>query len=272
LTPEKLVARLKSVYLPVWLVDLDVHARWQAEAGFNYQVVSHQDKYDQNRGGWTSQQVTEGRVRWEPRLGSLDREYHNHPAPALEEDLQLKRCLGSIDFNASLAYQNDAVRQSFIRLPNRSTQDAWAEVVPSVQKIAADECRQASGADAIRSFAWTPEFSNQNWTLLLLPMYTTYYQDDQGQPQSVLINGQTGELCGARRASPHRANRAALGILGIAGVLFILSLALAAASILVAPLLVIGGIGLMLSAFIALAAVIPVAMVWHYNRSHLQAA
>src|SRR5687767_3365133 len=45
LTPSNLMKRLQRVYLPSWLVDAEVEAQWQAEAGFNYEVVSHQNIY-----------------------------------------------------------------------------------------------------------------------------------------------------------------------------------------------------------------------------------
>jgi len=51
---------------------------------FNYEVVSHQERFSQNQGGWNSQEVTETRVRWELRRGRLDRVYSNNPIAALE--------------------------------------------------------------------------------------------------------------------------------------------------------------------------------------------
>ena len=51
LTPQNLVKRVKRVFLPMWLVDSRVEATWEAETGFNYQVVSHQDHFNENRSG-----------------------------------------------------------------------------------------------------------------------------------------------------------------------------------------------------------------------------
>ena len=105
LNPQNLKERLQRIYLPMWLVDSDVEATWQAEAGFNYDVVSHQDRFDENRGGWVSQQITETRIRWEPRLGRLRRIYHNTIAPALEEHIQFQRKLGQYNLKAARPYQ-----------------------------------------------------------------------------------------------------------------------------------------------------------------------
>jgi hypothetical protein len=52
LTPENLASRLRNTYIPLWLVDGQVQATWQAEMGFDYQVVSHREKYD--AGSWNN--------------------------------------------------------------------------------------------------------------------------------------------------------------------------------------------------------------------------
>ena len=50
------------------------------------------------------------------------------------------------------------------------------------------------------------------WTLLLLPLLSAYYLDDEGAPQAVYINGQNGTISGVRRSSMKRAQRASLWI------------------------------------------------------------
>jgi hypothetical protein len=121
LNPQNLRGRLQRIYLPMWLVDAEVQATWQAEAGFDYQVVSHQDRFD---GGWVSQEVTETRIRWEPRVGRLTRTYHNIAAPALEEDAELKQQLGEYDTAAAQPYSPEAVTHALLRLPTRPPADA----------------------------------------------------------------------------------------------------------------------------------------------------
>jgi hypothetical protein len=268
LKPQNLLGRIQQVYIPMWLVDVDVQADWQIEAGFNYNVVSYQDRYDENRGGWFSHEVTEQRVRWEPRLGRLKRSYSNLRAPALEDQPALERSLGKYNLSQAQPYQNNVVGRAFVRLPNRSIQDAWPEAVPALQSAAAEECRKAAGADHLRDFRWSPEFGKQNWTLLLLPLYTTYYLDDEQVPRAVYIQGQTGSVSGSRRASPKRGQRAALTLLGFALAVFLIGLALAAASPLLPPLMVFSGIAILLAILLGLGAIIPIAMVWQFNRSN----
>lgn len=267
LNSQNLKARLQRIYLPMWLVDSQVQATWQAEAGFNYEAISHRDKYNQNQGGWVSQRVTETRVRWEPRLGRLNRSYDNITAPALEQHQTLRRQLGPYKLEAARPYQADMAMHSFVRLPNRSPADAWPEAVPALQTTAADECRRACRADHWRDFRWTASYDHHHWTLLLLPLYTTYYLDDEQHPQQILINGQTGFVSGSRRASMRRAQRVALVIAVIAIIIFVLSLIVGIASIFVPRLLIIAGVGLITAFIVGLLAILPVAIAWQFNRT-----
>jgi hypothetical protein len=267
LKPETLRGRLQRLYIPMWLVDADVQAIWQAEAGYDYEVVSHQDHYSENRGGWASREVKESRVRWEPRLGRLERGYQNIAAPALEEHNQLKKALGSYNLAEARPYHPQGLENAFVRLPNRSSEDAWPEAQPAIQAAAAEECRRAASSDHIRQFSWKPEFKRLNWTLLLLPLYTSYYLDDEDKPQPVLLHGQTGRVHGIRRASMKRATRAALIVLGVAVFVFLLSLLLAAASVLAPPILALAVLGLVVALLVGAGAALPIATVWWFNRN-----
>ena len=265
LNGKNLQSRLRRIYLPMWLVDASVQGTWQAEAGFDYEVVSHQDQFDENRGGWTSHQVNEGRIRWEPRQGKLNRPYHNVVAPALEDEARIKSAIGKYDLQKASAYQADILEGAFVRLPDRPPEDAWSEAKPAFQSAAAEECRQAAGAQHIRQYNWQPEYSDQNWTLLLLPLFASYYKDDEGRSQSVLVNGQSGQINGVRRASMKSGQRAALGMLAAAMVIFVISLVVSAISLVFPPLLALGVIGLVFALLLGFGAIFPVASVWWFN-------
>ncbi len=104
LTPSNLIARLQRVFLPMWLVDTDTSATWEAEMGFDYEVVSHQANYGDQR-GWDTREVKETRIRWEPRLGNLNRSYQNISAPALEDHARLQASLGAFDLRKAAPYK-----------------------------------------------------------------------------------------------------------------------------------------------------------------------
>lgn len=265
-----LKTRLQRLYFPMWLLDSSVEALWQAETGYNYEVISHRDRYDQGRGGWTSEQFTETRIRWEARLGRLRRTYHNIPAPALEEHFSLLRKLGDYPVNTARQYQPAAVSGTAVRIPNRSTTDARSEAMPVLHSAAAEECRRACQADHIRQFRWHNQHHNENWTLLLLPVFVTYYLDDDKRPQSVFIHGQTGKILAPRRASMKQARRAALIMVVIACVLFGLSLMTGLISFILPPLWVVAGLGVILAVIVGMLALTPLVMVWQINRSQAE--
>ncbi len=269
LNGEQLRKRLTRLFLPMWLVDSQVKANWKAEAGFDYQVVSHQERYEQNRSIWSSQKVQETRIRWEPRLGRLEREYLNVAAPALEEYAQLQARLGSFDLKQARPYQPEGVAHSFVRLPDRSNVDAWIDVQPTLQSAAAEECRQACAADHIRQFSWQPAFEPPNWTLLLLPVFASYYMDDHGLIQQVLIHGQTGVIHGDRRASLKKASRITVGLLIASVVLFVIGLLLATAGAVLPPALALGLAGVGLAFLLGISSLAPLAVVWWFNRNQV---
>ena len=166
LTSRNLLSRMRRVYLPMWLVDVDVSGQWQAEVGYDYKVVSHRERLQNQT--WRSEEVEETRIRWEPRLGELKRHYANASAAALDEQHILSEKIGQYDRVEAVDFHPADMADAFVRLPNRPPQDAWSDAVPVVQASAAAECRCASGGQHIRQFKWSPSFDGQRWTQLLL--------------------------------------------------------------------------------------------------------
>ncbi|MDO9086202.1 MAG: hypothetical protein Q7U53_08345 [Anaerolineaceae bacterium] len=269
LSLENLQRRLRKIYLPMWLVDSNVSATWQAECGYYYQAKSHQEKFSHGR--WQTQEVIETRTRWEPRLGKLTRTYHNISAPALEEHRPLMAALGNFEYEKAVpvttaALMNDSAQPALVCIPSRDKDDAWPDTLPRFQEQGSEESRLACAADQIREFRWKAEFSNQNWSLFLLPMWSSYYLDDENKPQSILVNGQSGQMSGSRRASMKKARKVSLAILIAALIALALTVVVGLISLTFPDLTVVAGIGLVFSLMIALAAIYPIAIAWSVNR------
>lgn len=265
LNSENLKARVRRIMLPMWLVDSEIQATWEAEAGFDYEVVSHKERYVQS--GWATQEVQETRVRWEPRVGRLVRVYHNIAVPALEEHATLQNSLGEYRLESTCSYTTEQMTKAFIRLPDRAPTAAWSDAVLMLQQLAGEECRQAAKADHLRHFHWSPTYSAQNWTLLLLPMYATYYLNDESQPLPVLINGQSGQLYGIRRGSLRQAQRRALILALIAVVLFVVGLIVAAVGMMIPLVLILAALILGIALVMGLWTLVPIVRVWRFNRT-----
>ena len=224
LTEATLLRRLQPLYLPMWLVDTLVQGEWQAEMGFDYEIVSHREQYRNKN--WHTERIKEKRVRWEQRLGRLNRRYDNQTAPALEEQNEVELQVGRFDLKNPKPFHPGDLTGAIVRLPNRPPEDAWSEAVMGLKTAVTQDCRLASEANHTRGFKWSPSFANQRWTQLLLPLYTSYYLDDDSQVQTVLLHGQTGKLHGTRRASMKRARRITGIILAVAAVFLLATLIL----------------------------------------------
>ncbi|MBK8904020.1 MAG: hypothetical protein IPM53_22755 [Anaerolineaceae bacterium] len=264
LSENTLLGRLQPVYLPMWLVDAQVQGEWQAEMGFDYEIVSHREQFQNS--DWQTERVKEKRVRWEQRIGRLDRQYDNQAAPALEEHSQVEAKIGRFDCKAPKPFHPGDLDGAVIHLPNRPPEDAWNEAVVGLQTAVAQDCRLACEADHSRGFKWSPRFTNQQWTQLLLPLYTSYYLDDDNRAQMVLLHGQTGQLHGAKRASMKRAQRVAGMIAVVAAVFLLLTLALLALGFTMAEeVLAWAGVTGVLTVGVGGTAVIPLVYAWTIN-------
>jgi hypothetical protein len=264
LKAEVMMQRAHRYLVPLWLVDGQVRAAWRADVGFDYQVVSYQDRYSDGT-GWRSQEVKEGRVRWEPRVGRLARTYENLPAPALDDHRALMNRLGNFDLDQRTGYDPEAVTGAVVRIPSLEPEAAWPGAEDGFVRAAGAECRQAAGADHIRDLALEAEYSGLNWTLLLLPAYTTWYREGE-RVWPVLINGQNGRVSGVRRASAHKAGTTSLILGGVALLLFVLGGLLALLGALFPPLVALGGVILFIGVLLAVIAPIPTIGVWVFNR------
>jgi hypothetical protein len=215
--------------------------------------------------GWRSQEVREDRVRWEPRVGRIDRAYENIAAPALEDHRGLTRRVGDFDLSQRAGYAPDAVADGTVRLPTLEPEEAWDGAQAAFARAAGADCRQATGADHMRDFRLEATYEDLNWTQLLLPAYVTWYQEGE-QVWPVLINGQTGRVSGARRGSARKANTTSLVLGGVAAILFLLGGLLSLLGAVFPPAVAVGGVILVLGLLLGMVAPIPAISVWVSNR------
>ncbi len=284
-----LMQRARRYLIPLWLVDGRVEGAWRADVGFDYQAVSYRDQY-RDGAGWSSQEVKEGRVRWEPRVGRISRAYENLVAPALDDHRALMNRLGdgstarpispksepsgrasgrglakTFDLSQRTSYSPEAVTGGAVRIPTLEPEAAWPRAEASFVRAAGEECRQAAGADHIRDFTLEAEYNDLNWTLLLLPAYATWYREGE-RVWPVLVNGQDGHVSGVRRASTRKANGTSLILGGVALLLFLVGGLLALLGVALPPVSVAGGVLLIAGLLLAAVAPIPAIGVWVFNR------
>jgi hypothetical protein len=261
---DKLLQRAVPVYWPMWLVDGEVVGHWQAEAGFDYQVKSSQESY--GSAGWKSHEVVETRIRWEPRAGQIQRQYNNIATLAISEQKHLLKRTGTYQPNQAKAYQPEDVSGAVLRVPDLAPENAWPLAQTQLDDAAETECRQAIGAQHIRNFSLRAGYESLHWTQLLLPLYVTWYTDDDGKPHTLYLNGQSGVIGGTRLASQKKGWKIASFVLAIAAVIFLVALGLAGIGLLFPPAMILGMIVGVFAMLIACAAIIPAAWPWQWNR------
>ena len=261
---ERLLERVVPVYWPMWLVDSDVSGGWKAEIGYDYQVKSSQESYA--AGGWHSRDVVETRVRWEPRLGQIDRHYDNIVAPALNEHKQLLEQTGAYRRSSAVPYEFEQIGHAVLRLPDLQPQNAWPMAQTGLQRAAAEECRQAASGQHERNFTIQATYGAQNWTQLLHPLFASYYSDDEGHTHSIYINGQNGTISGVRMASQRKGWIWGAILAAIAVGFFLLGLLGFALSPMLPALSVIGVLLEIMAFVLGVGSLVPVIYPWQWNR------
>jgi len=261
---ELLSMRLRPYYFPVWLIDCDVEAVWQAEMGYDYQAASFRERYQ--GGQWVSEQTTETRVRWEPRTGRLKRHYENVAVRAMEaHDAWMSR-MGGYDFGRRKPYAPQAIDRSVVRVPDYAPEAAWPDAEQALSRTATLECKSASQADHVRNWSMGARTYGLTWTQMLVPAYLTWYREGD-EPHPVWINGQSGHVHGHKYASQRKARMTSLVAGGLAAVFFLIGMLLALIGSIDAALVSLGVLMVISALALGLSAPIPAIWAWLRNRS-----
>ena len=264
--PQALLAKAVPVFWPKWLVDSHLIGHWQAEIGFDYQVKSSKESYKQ--GNWQTTEVVETRIRWEKRLGELDRQYNNIAVPAFTDEKNRSGLTGDYQLMNSVSYDSGLLNQVWIQVPDLHPEQAWPFARHNLDLVSANECMRASAGQHIRNASIQVNYQNINWSQLLLPLWITHYHGDDGKPQMVLINGQTGNIGGRRLASQRKGWLWAGSLVGVAIGLFILGLICAGLGTMFPPLAIIATIFIILAFAVGGCAVVPAIWPWQWNRKY----
>jgi len=81
---------------------------------------------------------------------------------------------------------------------------AWEAARNRMREETRDACRSQIKGDHVRNFTMSLDFSGESWRYILLPVYVSAYQYNDGRnglkTYQMLINGQTGSISGQRPA------------------------------------------------------------------------
>lgn len=262
-----LAPRAVAVWWPVWLVDARCEGRFEAEVGFDYAVRSSEEVLEAGR--WTSREVMRSRTRWEPRIGTVSRRYDNVPAHAVSHQDELERRLGG--FAVDRAGPIDAP-DGWVLLPDRTPDEAWPQAADQLVHRVADDVRDAVEAAHVRGVTVDADWTDRRFTWLLLPLWVTWYQDEEGTRRAVWIHGETGRAWGPRMASRKRALGWSVGVATVATGVLLLAGFLAALGLALLFLLPVAAVLALVAVGLYVAALWPPLYVWRHNAREESAA
>ena len=186
-----LVDTVKSLYIPYWTFDAQVHCPWTAEAGHYYYVdVPGVD----NRGRPVMRR--ERRVRWEPASGVVDTFFDDEAVPGTQGvPLDLLRKLEPFPTKEVVSYDTAFLSGHVVEHYQVVLLDAAQRSVEQMQAKLTMLCSQQIPGDTHRNLQIYPEFSGRTFKHVLVPVWLLKY-DFGAKPYQVIVNGYTGAIAG----------------------------------------------------------------------------
>lgn len=200
------------------------------------------------------------------RFGEVHRLYQNISLPALPALEKLTKSFGDFDLTRSEKLVESSILKTMILAPEINPEKVWDLAKTRINKLVENDCTEANGAQHIRSFTLSADYTPKSWTLLLLPVIVTYYLNDEGERVPLYLNGQSGEIFGAKYASVRKAwTWAGIGFLAAVLLLIagIMSITIGA---LFPPLPLLGGLLIVAAFALGIGSLIPVILALFNNK------
>jgi hypothetical protein len=186
-----LVDTVKSLYIPYWTFDAQVHCPWDAEAGHYYYVPVTVT----NAKG---QRVTrmERRVRWEPASGVVDHFFDDEPVPGTQGlPLELLKQVEPFPTPEVVPYDTAFLSGHVVEHYRVVLFDAAQRSIDQMNAALQQLCAQQIPGDTYRNLRIFPEFSGRTFKHVLVPVWLLSYTYGAKAFQ-VVVNGYTGRIAG----------------------------------------------------------------------------
>jgi hypothetical protein len=191
LKSKALVDQLKSLYVPYWTFDAQVHCPWTAEAGHYYYV---NEEYRDNQGRAQVRQVR--KVRWEPAAGEIDHFFDDEPVPGTKGvDLSLLIGIEPFPTNELVPYDTGYLAGHVVEHYQVVLVDAAQRARESMEAQLMTLCGQQVPGDTYRNLQIGPDYSGQTFKHILVPIWLLSYTFGRRTFQ-VIANGYTGVIAG----------------------------------------------------------------------------
>jgi len=186
-----LIDTLRSLYVPYWTFDAQVHCPWEAEAGYHYYVtVSGKD----SQGRPTTRQ--EQRTRWEPASGVVDHFFDDEAVPGTQGiDPALLRQVEPFPSAEAVPYDTAYLSGHVVEHYKVVLLDAAQRSQEQMHAALEALCASQVPGDTHRNLRIAPQYSGRTFKHLLVPVWLLTYRHGS-KPYQVVANGSTGAIAG----------------------------------------------------------------------------
>jgi hypothetical protein len=186
-----LVDTIRSLYIPYWTFDAQVHCPWTAEAGYYYYV----DVPAVDAKGRTVVR-RERRVRWEPASGVVDTFFDDEAIPGTQGlPLDLLKKVEPFPTKELVGYDRAFLSGHVVEHYQVVLLDAAQRSLEQMQAKLFILCARQVPGDTQRNLQVYPEYSGRTFKHVLVPVWLLTY-DFGSKPYQVIVNGYTGAIAG----------------------------------------------------------------------------
>jgi hypothetical protein len=186
-----LVDTLRSIYIPYWTFDAQVHCPWQAEAGYHY-YVTVEGRDSQGRPVTRQEQ----RTRWEPASGAVDHFFDDEAVPGTQGlPLDLLTQVEPFPTKDVVAYDTAFLSGHVVEHYRVVLLDAAARSEEQMRATLESLCASEVPGDTHRNLQIYPEYSGRTFKHVLVPVWLLSYNYGAKAFQ-VIANGYTGQIAG----------------------------------------------------------------------------
>jgi Zn finger protein HypA/HybF involved in hydrogenase expression len=190
LTLDSTISHFNGIYLPFFTFDASIDAQWKAEVGYERQ----ERYYDAASKEWRTRTV----IDWRWETGAVGVEIDDmlcHGSTHISQVI-LER-IYPYDLRALKEYRPDFLAGWQAHGADVPLMDAWDRAKATMREMSRKACHEDIHSLHVRNFSMKADFKNETWRYILLPVYLASYCYAEKVYQ-VMINGQTGAICGQK--------------------------------------------------------------------------
>jgi predicted RNA-binding Zn-ribbon protein involved in translation (DUF1610 family) len=202
------VDRFVGMYVPFWVFNARIAARWKAQVGHERQRRRY------HNGKWE----TETDIEWRWENGSVGVPVENMLIYGTDKvSAVLLERLYPYNLGQLAVYDAGYLAGWQAQAYDIPLKAAWEIGKERMRERARDACYDDIASSHVRDFSMLADFDQERWRYVLLPVYLTTYAYE-GETYHAMVNGQSGEVAGQKPVEWLRV-WLAIGLLLLPGVL-----------------------------------------------------